>query len=699
MIAFLALLAAGLLDAGDARRTTARVNEVVNRLGLRRVEETGLRARLLWVHDTWRDGLLDHWIHQLVIERLAMNDRVVYTLLRDPWIHRIEIHVEEDGLPYEEAIRYVTAGSLDPSRSIEEQFRELVNASRTFDNYKYIKNNWAKWPQHLREALANDMDLAKKNGETRREPERRFLHRLLDIGRRPYPPVAMPPPRYRDETIEAQIPWLARELAKEIALVREFYEITAEKRIVPTKFQTPQGWADNRRFSLNGSPLEFGMIHDVREHLPQILDWVEATSTDLGPLTWAQAVFQAGQWHEAIVATGGTGEHGVAVASWPDGASIEYLYTSKHLEEEGESLGHCVGGYWGQVRNGDSVILSYRTENGRPKGTVEISGHTKSLVQIQGVSNHLIEDPLVKARWFAFLWKVGALNLTHEQGDDRFDLRGADKPMTPLERKDVTDFERQFAENALEIVRLSYALQETRKTSSWSGDWDGIEDELAWRRQNGADILGRIAAVKLGVEDFADGYLRYVRRSPTSFTIPVYRQIRTVHGRGKSSGDLLGFLELAYDVEDGSLTYHLWGRTVDNVRVNDDPTYLARPNQLLAEAKVVDAPDARRSRPADYVGATFEDLLWKAGWLRDGNWPELLAKGSEGMRWRMPREMTIEPWPEWIDLGILTRRGDRVTVNHRKLQELQGMADRQAEEERSRPGFLDGRDGDPGGGG
>jgi hypothetical protein len=123
MIAFLALLAAGLLDAGDARRTTARVNEVVNRLGLRRVEETGLRARLLWVHDTWRDGLLDHWIHQLVIERLAMNDRVVYTLLRDPWIHRIEIHVEEDGLPYEEAIRYVTAGSLDPSRSIEEQFR------------------------------------------------------------------------------------------------------------------------------------------------------------------------------------------------------------------------------------------------------------------------------------------------------------------------------------------------------------------------------------------------------------------------------------------------------------------------------------------------------------------------------------------------------------------------------------------------
>jgi hypothetical protein len=46
MIGLLALLLAGLTDAGDARRTAARSNEVVNRLGLRERQPVGVRARL-----------------------------------------------------------------------------------------------------------------------------------------------------------------------------------------------------------------------------------------------------------------------------------------------------------------------------------------------------------------------------------------------------------------------------------------------------------------------------------------------------------------------------------------------------------------------------------------------------------------------------------------------------------------------------
>jgi hypothetical protein len=53
VIALLALLAAAVVDAGDGRRTTARRNELVNRLGLRVVEPTGPRARVAWALRQW----------------------------------------------------------------------------------------------------------------------------------------------------------------------------------------------------------------------------------------------------------------------------------------------------------------------------------------------------------------------------------------------------------------------------------------------------------------------------------------------------------------------------------------------------------------------------------------------------------------------------------------------------------------------
>jgi hypothetical protein len=97
---------------------------------------------------------------------------------------------------------------------------------------------------------------------------------------------------------------------------------------------------------------------------------------------------RADTWHERFRSSGeGTAaEPGLTVFRWLDGWRVDRLVTKSQLEDEGESMSHCVGGYWPSVRDGSTIILSARDPEGIPRVTAEITseGH---VIQVVGVEN------------------------------------------------------------------------------------------------------------------------------------------------------------------------------------------------------------------------------------------------------------------------------------------------------------------------
>jgi alkylhydroperoxidase family enzyme len=65
---------------------------------------------------------------------------------------------------------------------------------------------------------------------------------------------------------------------------------------------------------------------------------------------------------------------GEVVYEFPNGWTMQHLTTPDQLAFEGDEMGHCVGGYGGQVERGDSVIYSLRDKKGVPHATIEMEG-------------------------------------------------------------------------------------------------------------------------------------------------------------------------------------------------------------------------------------------------------------------------------------------------------------------------------------
>jgi hypothetical protein len=72
------------------------------------------------------------------------------------------------------------------------------------------------------------------------------------------------------------------------------------------------------------------------------------------------------------------------------------LFTKTQLEEESESLDHCVGEgntYFQAIRDGEIRIFSLRDKNGKPKYTLEYNIKNKSIVQFKDGEDELILIP------------------------------------------------------------------------------------------------------------------------------------------------------------------------------------------------------------------------------------------------------------------------------------------------------------------
>jgi hypothetical protein len=325
MIGLVALILAGVVDAGDARRTTARVNEVRNRLGLREDRPpAGLRARIEWALRTYPDGRTHLLIWDVVVRRVVFKGGV---------------------------------------------WRQEQHVARTY--------------RHDAEPISWDLD--------------RYNRPLLSTWRMPMDDVWMPEPELRATWLEPLIPWLAREL---------------------------HGLRDDAE-----NPEWYRLINHDTPEWSRLIDWVGQMGPDLFRYTVPGAIEASRRWHDSLKGKAGYREtarqHGIVVARWPDGAVVERLVTPLQLEEEGDAMGHCVGGYWPDVREGRTSIYSYRDPAGVPQATLEIrfeihlepgDGRARRLIgirQLQGPDDSAITDPAAAHRLLS--WLVHSKQWDHDR--------------------------------------------------------------------------------------------------------------------------------------------------------------------------------------------------------------------------------------------------------------------------------------------
>ena len=80
------------------------------------------------------------------------------------------------------------------------------------------------------------------------------------------------------------------------------------------------------------------------------------------------------------------------------GPSVKDKKLYEDLRDEGDALGHCVGGYASAVEAGRCLILSVRSRHGR--STVEMSPDGSRVYQHRGPRNtepHRRHDQLIRA--------------------------------------------------------------------------------------------------------------------------------------------------------------------------------------------------------------------------------------------------------------------------------------------------------------
>ena len=131
-----------------------------------------------------------------------------------------------------------------------------------------------------------------------------------------------------------------------------------------------------------------------------VVDWLNAQRHQpvfrrLNRISYPQALDATRLWHATLAAQ-------MTVEEWAgdaeleqqfgDGYRIVRLKTPRALEIEGTRMGHCVGAYDDDLRNG-TVILSLRDPQNRPHCTMELIG--QKVFQVKGKQNRL---PVAKYR-------------------------------------------------------------------------------------------------------------------------------------------------------------------------------------------------------------------------------------------------------------------------------------------------------------
>ena len=287
------------------------------------------------------------------------------------------------------------------ARTRKARLRELANRLGIFSRSEpglrarllYVAK---QWPDVLLETigfLASNVDPV--DDRTRR----RWGNIHYEIKERSGLPIAdieslLPPPTVRSE-YESLVPWLARELHKEMREnIPPFLESPSSRRL-----EGLRRYSDMHQNWIGG------------DHLPSLLDWFEEEAPNISSMSWRQAHNASREWHLRFASTATFRSpipDGIRVAEWPDGDHIDILVTKMRLENEENSMGHCVGGYWPRVRNRDTFIFSYRQADGMPLATLE-TGPDGYMIQLRAPRNDVVEDRKILDLFFVLFndrWRL-----------------------------------------------------------------------------------------------------------------------------------------------------------------------------------------------------------------------------------------------------------------------------------------------------
>lgn len=391
--------------------------------------------------------------------------------------------------------------------------------------------------------------------------------------------------------------------------------------------------------------------------LPGFRDWLESPA---GAHAWTldpqEAFLAARAWHDELAQLReGQALPGVVIATWPDGSTLHRLVTRQQLQGEGDAMGHCVGGYWRQVREGGHVILSLRNPDGDSVATLDmISGHTRELHDLEGPENEEIED-IEDQR------KVAGLLEALEVDPDEF---WAKIPGIPLKLHEDALEEVRKADDRLEAAlsgarKIEEALPRVMELIARFNADEEEDEDLIWATRDLDKEVGWP-----DIEDFWEGDRHdaedWVHRLEGSMRSQLYdlnHEEITERAR-EVLGELEGVLaEIAWTPpqrHENALSATLHGGILVSVEWDPDSFELG----LLEESSEGPQEEGR--------------------WISHGDVAGAAAEGIQGLHRLRPMKEPL-PKPQWVDPTWQLLVDPRLSVFLRRARELGLDLDRNAQ--------------------
>lgn len=227
-------------------------------------------------------------------------------------------------------------------------------------------------------------------------------------------------------------------------------------------------WREAQKVEANAAKANNAATHVFKEYAennPKGLKWVELKSPPakgIDDLTEDQA-----SWYSDYISEGVSPERALREASNRGDSTLKDA-----LKYEGDTMGHCVGGYCPDVLEGRSRIFSLRSAKGEPHVTIEVQPQKRwntdtipnteedigqRIVQIKGKANRKPNDeylPFVQDFVKSGTWSdVGDLQNTGlKSRSAMFDRRALEKP-------EISALPEYFTQDELEAAQKAYAAK------------------------------------------------------------------------------------------------------------------------------------------------------------------------------------------------------------------------------------------------
>jgi len=141
---------------------------------------------------------------------------------------------------------------------------------------------------------------------------------------------------------------------------------------------------------------------DSEQEITYVFDWVIKKKINILNYDFETAFDESKKWHEESFKITKK-ENKVKEQEQEKDPSVIYrckdkkhyfkILTPQELEEEGQMMGNCIGGYGYKIKDGKSIIVSLRDEKDMPHVDIEIDAKTGESLQVRGKQNL---DPVKK---------------------------------------------------------------------------------------------------------------------------------------------------------------------------------------------------------------------------------------------------------------------------------------------------------------